>query len=245
MWAKRRLVFDPAAGKFSDRHHVVGIEGRARRYYRGNLDASYKIDSDINVHKNGQLNVRQALKNDDSQGAGDVEIYQGRNIVKAAGPVLTPKILPRPKPEMAAKTKPKTVARPIVLPKPKPRITSKAKPKPKAVKKRVLKTKPVIKKRAKKRVAKKRAQKPVAKKKTRHKLRKKIRKRAKRKVVRKKSKRRVVRKTRNKRRVKCNCDCNCTGQKPTSRAGKRVLHPSGKADYSGAGKVKLFVPTKP
>jgi hypothetical protein len=136
---------DPRRDATSDSDHVSGIEGRQARRFSGNLDASFKIDSDINVTSDGRKIARTLQARDDSRGAGDIEVYVVRRLNKAV-------LVDRPKTAAGKPARPR-VAKPVV------KKTTKARPVRVVRKKPVVKHRRVKKRRIKKRVLRKRLKK--------------------------------------------------------------------------------------
>ena len=298
--------FDPLMQSYSDPSHVVGIEGRKRGFWRGNIDKSFKIDNDYNVLKNemvdlNSLALNSLVGNDDSQGAGDVEIYQAPQVVdRAVAPRLieetTVPVFKNPagwaeksvQPQTFDLVEPNGIDREITAPKfivPKSTLTEQ--PKFVAPKKRLLpapqivpepsiqtniaptiivlpREKPVKKVNKKKVTAKKiiRVKKVAKSSKTKSRKAAERKTKSRKKAKRARLKRKTRYKTQRKKRIgttlrkvpasskakcgcQCACKCKCTSKPKKQKPLKRVLHPAGKADYSGAKKVKVFVPSRP
>ncbi len=284
--SKMGKCFDPLMQAYSDPSHVVGIEGRKRGFWRGNIDKSFKIDNDHNVLKNGAVDLNSLARNDDSQGAGDVEIYQApqvvdRAVVKEVAPRLTEKItvpvfknpdswtenpvqaqtfdLVEPNAIDREIATPNFVAQTIiVLPREKPVkkvntkkvntkkvIRAKKAAKSSRVKSRKVAERKIKSDKKAKRTRLKRKISEVKKRKTRHKTRHKTRYKTQRKKQVRKIPRKVFTTSKAKCGCQCACKCKCAPKPKTQKPLKRVLHPAGKADYSGAKKVKVFAPSRP
>ena len=107
--------YDFIKQNYTDGSHIVGIEGRERGFWRGNIDRSFKIDSDVPIGNKSIADERSIIRNDDSQGAGDVEIYHRFRITEKSvgqnpnGPqngvwakqIILPKVKSLPVPKFA------------------------------------------------------------------------------------------------------------------------------------------------
>lgn len=107
-----------------DTDFVTGIEGRAASLWAGNLTASFKIDSDINVDGSGRVIAREARRNDDSRGGGDVEVFGGDGAKPAVPGNESVQAEPVPDPDPVMQVPEKTDVRALVLPRRKPMLKS-------------------------------------------------------------------------------------------------------------------------